>query len=808
MLNRIRSSLVLKSGLAAAALATAVVLGAAVISYRTAGAQMTKMLENEMDSRAKVIAAHLGNELRHLFETLSEMSGNTLFANALADSDGRDHYLRPFLNSFQQVGTIPVHIILCDFKGDALETNPVPPMTDADPDFIRQTVDSGKSLFRLDPAGGDVTVTMVFPVFYANTGLPEGALACQFGFHALTSDVFTKQQNESFRILFSESESQTAFSILQGDSPPDGPVFRRTDVDAAGIFPGWSVFAEVWEDQNILKAGLRRLAGGYALIGFLGLLVIVPVSGAGARWILARLKVLEAVSRSVVETKSLDQKFPEKGGDEIANLGRAFNQMLDDLKQAYETLRSEAVREMRRQTERFRRVLSETLEGYVRVNMKTRVIEEVNDAFCRMTGQECVMWEGRPVPDFLEKYPAHAEAASEAVSWTEEGEIPGPEGRAIAVLVHCSLDIDAEDDRQLVAFLTDISDQKAAEAETQLVNDQLVRSVAALEKRDRELTLLNRMNDLLLASRKSDEAFEIVRLTATKLFPDASGALAVLNPESRLLETVIEWGRADMISPQFHIEDCWGMRQGSLHELADAAEGLVCPHITGKIKQASLCAPLVVQGKTIGLLWSELIGEDRIAREGMRRLIISLGDALKLAISNIELREALEEQATHDPLTGLYNRRYFSKVMGQELARTKRSERRFTLAIADIDHFKHFNDSFGHDAGDRVLVELAALFRRELRSTDMAFRFGGEEFVILLPDTDMAGGLNCLDALRRRLEQQEVHHDGQSLGTITMSAGLAQYPEHGQKEEYLIRLADMALYQAKESGRNRVLAAT
>lgn len=808
MLNRIRTSLVLKAGLAAAALATAVVLGAAVISYRTAGAQMTKMLESEMDSRAKVIAAHLSNELKHLFETLSDMSQNTLFANALADSEGRDLYLRPFLNSYQQVGNIPIHIILCDFKGDTLETNPVAPMTDADPAFIRRTVDSGQSLFRLDPAGDDVAVTLVFPVFYANTGLPEGALACQFGFRALTGDIFTKGQNESFRILFSNGgDRTTTFSILQGDPPPDRPLFRRTGVDAADIFPGWTIFTEVWEDRNLLKANLRRLAGGYALIGFLGLLVIVPVSGIGARRLLGRLKALESVSRNVVETKSLDQKFPEKGGDEIANLGRAFNRMLDDLKQAYESLRSEAMREMQRQTERFRRVLSETLEGYVRVNMKTRIIEEVNDAFCRMTGQDCVIWEGRPVPDFLEKYAVHAETATKAMSWTEEGEIHGPEGRAIAVLVHCSLDIGVEDDRQLVAFLTDISVQKAAEAETRSVNTRLVRSVAALEKRDRELTLLNRMNDLLLASRKSDEAFEIVRLTVTKLFPDASGALAILDPGNRLLETVIQWGRADMISPHFDIEDCWGMRQGGLHEVRDVSEGLLCPHLTGRPEQASLCVPLVIQGKTLGLLWSELIGEDRMAREGMRQLIISLGDALKLAISNIELREALEEQATHDPLTGLYNRRYFSEVMVHELARVRRSGGNLALAIADIDHFKHFNDTFGHDAGDRVLVELATLLRKELRSSDMVFRFGGEEFVILLPDTDMAGGMNCLDGLRKQVEAMDVRYDGQSLGAVTMSAGLAQYPPHGQTEEDLIRLADAALYQAKESGRNRVMVA-
>ncbi len=804
MRKAIRASFVTRVGIAAAALAFAVALGAGVISYSVTGAQLKLILRNQIDSRARIIATHLGNELMNLVENLSESAGNTLFANALADSDGRDNYLRPYLHSFLHVGPIPVWAVLSDFQGNPLETNAGQRLAELDREMLRRTVNTGRPGLRLDPAPNDVFLTLCWPVLYANTGLPEGSLAYQFALSALTDDIFTHDRRENFRLYFEKEAGKSQLALNHGTPPPERPIFLRVPVRAPKGFIGATLIVEVWEDEAELRTALWRLARSYILLGLLGLAVIVPVSLGGARWMLARLRALEAVARNVVQTGSLQQRFPREGEDEIASLAEAFNQMLADLDQAYEALKNEANREIRLQSDRFKRVLSATLEGYVRIDLSTARIEEVNDAFCGMTGHECEIWEGKPAPGFLAPLLGRAEAAAKATAWTEEGAIPGYGGREISVLTHCSVDIDAEDNRQLVVFLTDISDRKSAEARLRSVNERLNLSVSALEKRDRQMTLLNRMNDLLLAAQKKEEIYEVVRITAARLFPDTAGALSVLDPNSRMFYRIVTWGQGGVMAPRFSMDECWGIRQGRLHELTDPDAGMLCSHLLEKPRHGSACMPLMVQGRTQGLLWSEIPHQSEEELEGARRLIISMGDAIKMSISNLELREALHDQAIRDPLTGLYNRRYFSEVIGPEISRAQRAGQPLALGMIDLDHFKSLNDRFGHDAGDRVLVEMGRQLRSDTRESDIAFRFGGEEFVLLMPATDLPGARTCLEGFRQRIESARIHHGGQFLGTITMSGGVAQFPIHGQTGDDLIRSADQALYLAKASGRNQV----
>lgn len=803
LLHRIRHSFILKAGIAAAALAFGVAVAASLISYYATQSQMKKIRNAELDNRAKIIATHLGNELLNIVENLSATAENTLFANALADSEGRDNYLRPYLHSFHHVGPISVLVLLCDFQGNPLESNLVKPFFQLDREMLKNTVDRGEPQFRLDTLEEDVIFTLSWPVLYANTGLAEGSLTYQFGFDSLARDIFSQEQEENFRILFTDPEGNFRFSSLHGVPPHERALFKKNRVMVPKVLDQWAIIAEVWEGESLLQQELRELIGIYFLMGFVTLLIIIPLSLGGARWLLSRLKSLEIVARNVVETRSMEQRFPQGGGDEIANLGLAFNRMLDDLNTAYQELKSETHREMRSQSERFRRILSATLEGYIRIDLESRFIEEVNDSFCRMMGRDsCSLWEGQPSPPFLENLILGAETEEKITAWAEEREIPGPDGRAIAMLIHCSLDIDESGNRQMVAFLTDISDRKAAEAKMLSINYQLSRTVNALEKRDRELTILNRMNDLLLASQRQAEIYQVIRLTSISLFPGLAGALAILHSETRLLKTVVTWGPGSPIQPEFHIDDCWGMRQGRPHEATHVEEGLLCGHLTKFPRQGSFCLPLVVQGKTLGLLWSEFPqGEDR---EGMRSLLISLGDAIKLALSNLELREALHEQAIRDPLTKLFNRRYFTEIISREMARAERSQKSLSVAIIDLDHFKSLNDRFGHDAGDRVLVEMGRLLRERVRESDVAFRFGGEEFLLMLPETDIPGALQCLDNLRESLKEMRIHHEGQAIGTVTLSAGIAEYPVHGATHEDLVRAADRALYAAKDSGRDNI----
>ena len=170
---------------------------------------------------------------------------------------------------------------------------------------------------------------------------------------------------------------------------------------------------------------------------------------------------------------------------------------------------------------------------------------------------------------------------------------------------------------------------------------------------------------------------------------------------------------------------------------------------------------------------------------------------------NEALQALLREQAVHDPLTGLYNRRYLDEIAGRELTRARREKTPVTLAVLDIDHFKGINDRYGHQGGDRVLVELAELLRAHIRSTDIACRIGGEEFLLLLPNLPLRAAIERAERLRQAFAALPVHFDEWTL-RATLSIGLAGYPDHGDTVDFLIRAADEALYEAKRRGRDRV----
>jgi diguanylate cyclase (GGDEF)-like protein len=160
-----------------------------------------------------------------------------------------------------------------------------------------------------------------------------------------------------------------------------------------------------------------------------------------------------------------------------------------------------------------------------------------------------------------------------------------------------------------------------------------------------------------------------------------------------------------------------------------------------------------------------------------------------------------------DPLTGLYNRRYLEETMGRELPRARRLGESVGVIVLDIDHFKNLNDTFGHDAGDFVLERTGELLRAATRNSDIACRFGGEEFAVILPGATLMVARNRAEAIRAALESLTIEFEGKAIGPLTVSAGVASMPPHGQDWTFTLQQADRALYTAKQSGRNKVIAA-
>ena len=193
----------------------------------------------------------------------------------------------------------------------------------------------------------------------------------------------------------------------------------------------------------------------------------------------------------------------------------------------------------------------------------------------------------------------------------------------------------------------------------------------------------------------------------------------------------------------------------------------------------------------------------------MTSVTVSESRGEELAQRNREaalLREKLHEQAMHDKLTGLYNRHYVEEWFGLELRRAQRHGRPIAAIMLDVDHFKRFNDSFGHEAGDLVLRELAGALKRSTRGSDVASRYGGEEFLVLLPECPLDAALRKAEQLREEVAKLELRYDSRPLGPVSVSLGVASFPDHAKESAELLRRADEALYLAKQAGRNRVVA--
>jgi diguanylate cyclase (GGDEF)-like protein len=223
---------------------------------------------------------------------------------------------------------------------------------------------------------------------------------------------------------------------------------------------------------------------------------------------------------------------------------------------------------------------------------------------------------------------------------------------------------------------------------------------------------------------------------------------------------------------------------------------------------------MIAQGSTQGVLHLEFpadttsecqpVTESRL--ESQRRLAIAMAGHVATSLISLRLRESLREQSVRDSLTGLFNRRFLEESLETELHRSKRNGTQVSVLMLDLDHFKQFNDTFGHDAGDHVLRSVANVFRGFFRGGDICCRFGGEEFAIILPDSSSQCATVRANALRTELKRMNLHYKGQPLGIVTASIGAATFPEHGMNSAEVLCVADQSLYESKARGRDRVTA--
>src|SRR5215831_10086066 len=338
--------------------------------------------------------------------------------------------------------------------------------------------------------------------------------------------------------------------------------------------------------------------------------------------------------------------------------------------------------------------------------------------------------------------------------------------------------------------------------------DQLRLAHAGLEDRTRDLDLLTRMAEVLQACVTEEEAYTVVGRFAGQFFRRESAAVFITSASRNLVEARAMWGGVGPDWAMFKPEDCWALRRGRAHLVDDTSSGLLCQHLPKPSPDAYLCIPLMAQGESLGVLY--LSSNGAIERAGgwtemKQRLAQTIAEQLGLAVANLKLRDTLRNQSIRDPLTGLFNRRYMEETLERELRRAERGRHAVGVIMLDLDHFKEFNDTFGHEAGDVLLRDLARLLKSSMRSEDVACRYGGEEFVLILPEASPEASLRRSEQLREAVKRLYVSHRGQLIGGISMSLGVACFPDHAANGEALLQAADAALYAAKNDGRDRVV---
>lgn len=339
-------------------------------------------------------------------------------------------------------------------------------------------------------------------------------------------------------------------------------------------------------------------------------------------------------------------------------------------------------------------------------------------------------------------------------------------------------------------------------------NKYLIETNKSIERHKQEVLIINEMNQKLQLCKNSIEAFSIIRQTAQKLFIGINGCIAVSNPITQRLEVVEHWNwdNIENFTEEFESNDCWALRSDNIHIVNDPNNDLICHHFKSHQMGAYVCLPLIVQNNIIGMLHFN-VDKQNFFDSYQQQIMTNFGDVVKLSLANIKLHEALEEQATHDSLTGLYNRRYLNEILPRELQRSIRSSKSLCLALLDLDHFKSFNDSFGHEAGDLVLKSIAYQLEKSFRENDIICRYGGEEFVIILVDTDLQNANFRLDKFRQKVKNLQISFKDSMLPPLSVSIGVAEAPRQASTASQLLRLADEALYAAKNAGRDRIMSA-
>jgi diguanylate cyclase (GGDEF)-like protein len=346
-----------------------------------------------------------------------------------------------------------------------------------------------------------------------------------------------------------------------------------------------------------------------------------------------------------------------------------------------------------------------------------------------------------------------------------------------------------------------------ADNEFGVLSHSFAHMTTALRQEREELAALNRFSEAVTQCTSEQEIYEHVLYSIRERFRPRQVIIFALNPEENFLEAVAtlaplpEEIREWPIIPEPH--NCKAVRMGRRFRVNDVSAEPLCPsRFVAPTEGSYYCGPLIAGGVIIGAVRVE--GPKGLWTPDRESLLESYLSGAATALSNLRLLEATKQQANVDELTGLYNRRFLEEYARKLLAMARRKNQPLGVIMMDLDHFKTFNDVYGHETGDRILRHFAKTASRAIREANLAARYGGEEFVALLPETGSESSMLVAERIRQAVERMVVPSGSEKpLPQVTVSLGIAIYPEHGHGFEEVVQAADKALYESKRAGRNR-----
>ncbi len=339
----------------------------------------------------------------------------------------------------------------------------------------------------------------------------------------------------------------------------------------------------------------------------------------------------------------------------------------------------------------------------------------------------------------------------------------------------------------------------------QKVEEEQKKQDERIRQRTHEIELLHRLANMLAACNNMVEAQKIVSDILPRILGKVNGSVSLMRSSRNQLITQLDWGEAWPGSVTFAPDECWSLRKGRVHQSNNEFHTLSCAHMQDIEHNQTLCIPLTAHGNTIGIMHL-YFGQGDIEIDPItEQLAFSVAEHLGLALANLSLQEKLRSQALSDPLTGLFNRRFFEQKLAELTMNSSSNDYEVSLLMLDLDHFKRFNDNFGHDAGDYVLKEISSLLKNSVKDDEVAFRLGGEELAILLPSYDVEAATLFAEQICQEVRGMHLEHKGLSLGQLGVSIGVSTFPQPASDSESLIKMADKALYMAKDLGRSRVV---